>query len=107
MATIIVRRCPSRSRARMSIKARKRTTIVAALMTASTCGKSRMAIMAASKPVLGDLDHHADIEERRERGQEDEHEQVALLGSQVEVRHAQARARTIASASIAANSTNR
>ncbi len=60
--------------------------IVAALMTASTCGKSRMAIMA-SEPVARELEHDGDIEKDGQRGEDDEHEPIAALPIRVEVRH--------------------
>jgi hypothetical protein len=46
-----------------------------------------MAIMTASEPVVGDLDHDADIEECRQRREEDEYDQVAPPPVRVEGRH--------------------
>jgi hypothetical protein len=55
-------------------------------MIASTCGNSRMAIMAAST-VAGHLDYEADIYQRDHRHEDDEHDPVATLQIRVRTWH--------------------
>src|ERR1700730_13718857 len=52
--------------------------MVAALITASTCGNSRMTFMTAST-VVGHFHHEADIQRRGHRHEDDEHDPVASL----------------------------
>src|ERR1700690_907040 len=85
MATNIVRRWPSRSRARIRLQARSSTTMVAALMTASTCGNSRMTFIAAS--TLAHLDHEADVQRQSHADEDDQHDPIASPHIWVKVCH--------------------
>src|SRR6476660_3267369 len=60
--------------------------MVAALMTASTCGNSRMAIMSAST-VAAHLDHDADVHRHRHSDEDDQHDPVASSYIWVKVWH--------------------
>src|ERR1700677_271357 len=84
--------------------------MVAALMTASTCGNSRMTFIAAS--TLAHLDHEADVQRQSHADEDDQHDPVASPHIWVKVCHVdfvgpvEIRPRTPASAALEHSSLN-